>query len=252
LESIPEDITEDNNEATAEVFIEIPEGIDLVLEKTALSPNPLVNDEVIFTLKISNASIDELPVTNIEVEDFISDDSGFVYLDHNTLTGEYDRSTGIWSIESLNRGQEVTLEIRVRVPSEGRFSNTAQIRRSSPADGNLENNESTVEVNVSLPSPADVGFLFNQFSPNGDGTNDVLKINKVNRESNFEESIIYNIQIFNRYGNLVFEGNNKTDSEVWDGTWKGKDAPDGTYFYTMSIDIGNGPEPKKGWIQLIR
>ena len=144
------------------------------------------------------------------------------------------------------------MEIRVSVPTEGTFTNTAMIRRSSPADGNPLNNEATAEVRVSLPSPADVGFLFNQFSPNGDGTNDVLKINTVNRETNLEVAILYNVQIFNRYGNLVFEANNKSDSEVWDGTWKGKDAPDGTYFYAMSIDVGNGPEPKKGWIQLIR
>ncbi len=247
------DINEANDKSEEITLpILIPEGIDLVLEKTALSPNPLINDEVIFTIKIINASIDELPVTNIEVEDIITADSGFVYIDHNTQAGVYDSATGIWSIESLNKGQEVTLEIRVSVPTEGRFTNTAQIRRSSPADGNPANNEATVEVNVSLPTPADVGFLFNQFSPNGDGTNDVLKINKVNRETNLEASIIYNVQIFNRYGNLVFEANNKSDSEVWDGTWKGKDAPDGTYFYTMSIDVGNGPEPKKGWIQLIR
>ncbi len=252
FESIPIDGNEDNNEATVEVLVDLPEGIDLVIEKTANTPSPLVNEEVIFSIKISNASIDELPVTNIEVEDLIAEDSGFVYIDHNTLIGEYDSVSGIWTIESLDKGQEVILEIRVSVPSEGRFTNTAQIRRSSPADGNPLNNESTAEVLVSLPSPADVGFLFNQFSPNGDGTNDVLKINRVNRETNNEEPIIYNVQIFNRYGNLVFEAINKTDSEVWDGTWKGKDAPGGTYFYTMSIDVGNGPEPKKGWIQLLR
>ncbi len=79
-----------------------------------------------------------------------------------------------------------------------------------------------------------------------------LKINIRDPETGRDRAIIYTIQIFNRYGNLVFEANNKTDNEVWDGSWKGKDAPDGTYFYTMSIDVGNGPEPKKGWIQLIR
>ncbi len=252
LESIPIDANEGNNEATVEVLVDLPEGIDLVIEKTAISSNPLVNDEVIFTIKITNASLDELPITAIEVEDFIAADSGFVFIDYTTLIGVYDSTTGIWSIESLNRGQEAILEIRVSVPNEGRFTNTAQIRRSSPADGNPANNEATVEVNVSLPTPGDVGFLYNQFSPNNDGTNEALTINSEDPETGLEMPILYTIQIFNRYGNLVFEANNKTDNEIWDGSWKGKDAPDGTYFYTMSIDIGNGPEPKKGWIQLIR
>lgn len=252
LDSFPMDETLANNESTVTLPIVLPEGIDLILEKTAVSTNPLVNDEVIFSIKITNASIDELPVTNIEVEDIIAEDSGFVYIDYTAEFGDYDVATGIWSIESLAKGQEVTLQIRVSVPSEGRFTNMARIRRSSPADGNPENNEATVEVNVSLPTPADVGFLFNQFSPNGDGTNDVLKVNRTDSDTNQEVDILYNVQIFNRYGNLVYEANSKTDSEVWDGSWKGKDAPGGTYFYIMSIDLGNGPEPKKGWIQLIR
>lgn len=252
LDSFPMDETLANNESTVTLPIVLPEGIDLILEKTAVSSNPLVNDDVIFSIKITNASIDESPVTNIEVEDIIDEDSGFVYIDYTAELGDYDVATGIWSIESLAKGQEVTLQIRVSVPSEGRFTNMARIRRSSPADGSPENNEATVEVNVSLPTPADVGFLFNQFSPNGDGTNDVLKVNRTDSDTNQEVDILYNVQIFNRYGNLVYEANSKTDSEVWDGSWKGKDAPGGTYFYIMSIDLGNGPEPKKGWIQLIR
>lgn len=231
--------------------IEIPEGIDLVVEKTALSANPLVNEEVIFTIKVINASIDANPVNNIEIRDLLDTDN-FEYIDHNTLAGEYDEGSGIWSIPSLGKGLEAILEIRVKVPNEGEFTNTASIIRSSPADGNLENNEATVEVKVSLPTPADVGFLFNQFSPNGDGTNDVLKINRLESETNQEVEIRYNIQIFNRYGNLVFDANNKSEGEVWDGSWKGKDAPNGTYFYTMNLDIGDGPKLKKGWIQLIR
>ncbi|WP_171036961.1 gliding motility-associated C-terminal domain-containing protein [Maribacter algarum] len=231
--------------------IELPEGIDLVLEKTALSANPLINEEVIFTLKVTNASIDANPVNNIEVRDII-DTENFEYIDHNTVSGEFNVVTGIWSVPSMAKGQEVTLEIRVRVPNEGKFTNTASIVRSTPVDGNPANNEATVEVTVSLPTPADVGFLFNQFSPNGDGTNDVLKINRLNSETNQEVEVRYNIQIFNRYGNLVYEANNKSDGEVWDGSWKGKDAPNGTYFYTMNLDIGDGPKLKKGWIQLIR
>lgn len=252
LDSFPMDETPANNASTVTLPIVLPEGIDLVLEKTALSANPLVNDEVIFTIKITNASIDELPVTNIEVEDIISDDGGFEYVDYTAELGDYDVATGIWFIESLAKNQEATLQIRVRVPAEGQFTNTARIRRSSPSDGNPENNEASVVVNVNVPTPADVGFLFNQFSPNGDGTNDFLKINTTDSDTNQEMDILYNVQIFNRYGNLVYEANSKTSNEVWDGSWKGKDAPGGTYFYIMSIDTGNGPEPKKGWIQLIR
>ncbi len=251
LGSFPMDNNADNDKVTITLPIKLPEGIDLVIEKTALSANPLVGEEVVFSIKVINASVDVNPVTNIEVEDVI-DASGFEYIDHDTDVGEYNIDSGVWSIPSMDKGQEVFLTIRVKVPNEGEFDNTAALVRSTPVDGNPANNESTVKVIVSLPTPADIGFLFNQFSPNGDGTNDVLKINRLDRETGIEARIIYNIQIFNRYGNLVFEANNKTDEEVWNGSWKGKDAPAGTYFYTMSIDVGEGPESKKGWIQLIR
>jgi hypothetical protein len=51
---------------------------------------------------------------------------------------------------------------------------------------------------------------------------------------------------------MVYEASGKREDEVWDGSWKGKDAPDGTYFYTMNIDFGEGATTQKGWIQLIR
>ncbi len=251
LESFPLDNNADNDSATITLPIKLPEGIDLVIEKTALSENPLVGEELIFTIKVFNASIDVNPVTNIEVKDVI-DTSGFEYIDHDTNVGEYSIDSGVWSIPTMDKGQEVFLTIRVKVPNEGEFANTASLVRSTPADGNPANNESMVEITVSVPTPADVGFLFNQFSPNGDGTNDNLKINRLDSDTGLMARIIYNIQIFNRYGNLVFEANGQYNEEVWDGSWKGKDAPAGTYFYTMSIDVGEGAESKKGWIQLIR
>ncbi|MGF1560428.1 MAG: gliding motility-associated C-terminal domain-containing protein [Flavobacteriaceae bacterium] len=262
LSSIPIDANDANNEATVQLNVDLPEGIDLIIEKTALSANPLVGEEVIFTIKVINASIDPGPVNNIEVSDLIEADGGFEFIDANPAEN-YNQSTGIWSIQSLAKGAEVVLQIRVRVPNEGRFTNTARIVRSSPADGDPTNNVSSAEVRVSQQTPVDIGIIYNQFSPNGDETNDNLMINftQFNADGSKGPEVpinnrSYNIQIFNRYGNLVFEANNKTDSIVWDGTWQGKNAPEGTYFYVMSLAIlNNGVEEtsqSKGWIQLIR
>lgn len=254
LESIPEDITEANNEATAEVFIEVPEGVDLELVKSVVSENPLVNDMVVFTIRITNKSANGDTVSNITVEEILDD--AFVYVSHEAAGTQYDASSGIWTIESLVINGEAELIITVTVPTEGTFSNTAKILRSSPADANPDNNVMTVNVNVSAPTPQEVGFIFNQFSPNGDGTNDYLEINLVNQETQLSEVINYNVQIFNRYGNSVFEGNNMTEARIWDGTWENKEAPEGTYFYIMSLKVGveddEDAQTKKGWIQLIR
>ena len=233
--------------------------IDLAIEKTAQNPTPLVGDDVIFVLTVKNTSIEEIDFTNIEVHDLIEEDSGFVFVSA-AADGDssYDENTGVWLINNLAFGSEISLEITVNVPETGSFTNTTEIKSSIPEDVNIENNTATAEVIVSSANSADVGALFNQFSPNGDQRNDFLSINLKDSNTGQVVDVIYNIQIFNRYGNIVFENkstridNASETIEVWDGTWKGDNAPEGTYYYTMSIDVGNGSEFKKGWIQLIR
>ncbi|PHQ58741.1 MAG: hypothetical protein COC08_09815, partial [Maribacter sp.] len=244
LESAPDDDNADNDTATVILTVDLPEGIDLLLEKSVESANPLVGEEVVFTIKLINQSEEENPISDIVVQDLlpVGPDSQFVYVSHTAEMGEYIVDTGLWTIPSLARNQEVLLSITVRVPIEGIFANTATILR--PLDSNTVNNEATAVVKVSLPTAADPGFIFNQFSPNMDGTNDFMKIRDIATFANTS------IEIFNRYGNLVFEDKNMTQDEVWDGTWKSEDAPSGTYFYLL--DLGDGSEIKKGWIQLIR
>jgi len=68
-----------------------------------------------------------------------------------------------------------------------------------------------------------------------------------------EVDLQYKIKIYDRYGYLVFETEKINDGDVWDGTYKGKEVPKGTYFYIMNYSVNNGPETlDKGWIQLIR
>jgi gliding motility-associated-like protein len=82
-------------------------------------------------------------------------------------------------------------------------------------------------VYVSCALAADTIIVYNGFSPNGDGFNEVFKIENIQR---FPNNVL---KIYNRWGNLVFEaaGYNNT----WDGTHRGTDLPDGTYFYLLSI-----------------
>jgi gliding motility-associated-like protein len=61
------------------------------------------------------------------------------------------------------------------------------------------------------------------FSPNGDGKNDLFVINGL------EEFPGSSLQIFNRWGQVVFESNN------YQNNWDGKDAVDGTYFYILKL-----------------
>jgi gliding motility-associated-like protein len=87
------------------------------------------------------------------------------------------------------------------------------------------------------------------FSPNGDGVNDTFKILDI--EYLFPN---FSIEIFNRYGNILFKGNiNKPD---WDGknsnsSFINGDAATGVYFYIINYNKDNFP-PRQGQLYLNR
>ena len=154
----------------------------------------------------------------------------------------YDEVTGQWDIPMLEPNASATLVILVEAVSFGIYVNMATIVESSPIDFNDSNNESSVEIEINDRSNNVSGFLFNQFSPNGDGTNDLLVVN------NIEDYPNNNIEIYDRYGNQVFKA--RPYDNTWDGTHNDDDLPKGTYFYVF--DLGDGSEIRKGWIQIIR
>jgi gliding motility-associated-like protein len=99
--------------------------------------------------------------------------------------------------------------------------------------------ESTDDVFVKmLKAPA----IPNTFSPNGDGVHDRWDI------AYLESYPGATVQVFNRYGQLVFESKGYT--KPWDGTYKGKPLPIGTYYYL--IDPKNGRNKMSGFVDIIR
>lgn len=69
----------------------------------------------------------------------------------------------------------------------------------------------------------------NIFTPNGDGINDRF----VPQPLSIPRASIVNVKIFNRWGELLFEGDNARPDTQWDGTFKGKRVPQDTYVYVI-------------------
>ncbi len=82
----------------------------------------------------------------------------------------------------------------------------------------------------------------NTFTPNNDGINDTWVIQNLSDYPNVR------VQVFNRYGQVVFESKGYT--KPWDGTMNGKTLPFGTYYYV--IEPGNGRNPVTGYVTLIK
>ena len=107
-------------------------------------------------------------------------------------------------------------------------------------DGAGQQSTTTIKATISC----DKILVFKGISPNDDGRNDTWHIIGIEQ---FPDN---SVQIFNRWGNLVFEQKGYTNAAAWNGQWNGKDLPDGTYFYLVELD--GKTERLSGWLEILR
>ena len=95
----------------------------------------------------------------------------------------------------------------------------------------------TTEISTLIP---------NAISPNGDGKNDIWKLDFL--------SLLYpnaEINIYTRWGENIYHSIGAYSSP-WDGTYNGAKLPVGTYYYVLNLNDSNMTEPFKGGVLLIR
>ena len=89
-------------------------------------------------------------------------------------------------------------------------------------------------------------YIPNAFTPDGNNTNDIFK-------AGYGDNVVeFAMQVFNRYGQLVFKTSNK--NEGWDGKVNGKLQQAGTYtwFIQYRTLMNNNPQYLQGTILLMR
>ncbi len=92
-------------------------------------------------------------------------------------------------------------------------------------------------------------YIPNVFSPNGDGINDIFRI-----QGKILDRIDY-LRIFDRWGDLVYEQLPALAGDVkgWDGTYKGKPLDPGVFVYTAKLIYADGLERVvSGSVTLVR
>ncbi|MBU2920916.1 gliding motility-associated C-terminal domain-containing protein [Winogradskyella psychrotolerans] len=104
-------------------------------------------------------------------------------------------------------------------------------------------------IDFNIAALVDEPIIPNGFSPNNDNKNDWFNIQGL-----YDVYTNHKLEIYNRYGTLVFEGNN---TKKWFGTAnKGlmhtdKILPVGTYFYVLYLNEPNtSSKPYTGWVYL--
>lgn len=103
-------------------------------------------------------------------------------------------------------------------------------------------------TNVSLKVCSDDLYFPNAFSPNFDGKNDKFKAVYLNGYNVFE----YELKVFNRWGEVVFE--TKNPSGGWDGRYKGKVQGNDVFVWTANYrkSVDGTIISKNGTVMLIR
>lgn len=107
--------------------------------------------------------------------------------------------------------------------------------------------DSTSQVIVINTVTNEISTLIpNAISPNGDGKNDVWKLNFID--------LLYpkaSVDIYNQWGQQIFTSIGY--NVPWDGTYAGEPVPDGTYYYVINLNENGGDEELfKGTVLVLR
>ena len=115
-------------------------------------------------------------------------------------------------------------------------------------DSNLCQASDTIQILIE--KPRDV-YIPNVFSPNGDGINDAFLV-----YTSKEVDIIVTLKVFDRWGELVFEGNDfppNLESEGWTGVFKEEAMNPGVFVYIAVVRFLDGAEIQySGDVTLLR
>jgi gliding motility-associated-like protein len=84
--------------------------------------------------------------------------------------------------------------------------------------------------------------IYNTFSPNGDGINDLWEI------PGLSDYLDCTVDIYNRYGSKIFHSVGY--SQPWNGTYNNSHVPAGVYYYFVNLHTGK--QPYSGNVTVIR
>ena len=133
---------------------------DLFVSKSVDESNPKYHDTVIWTIEVRNNGPDT--AHNITIKDLLP--GSLVWLGDDS-SGKYDPLTGKLDIESLEVGEEFTLNIECMVNATGPIQNNVSVN-CSEYDYNLTNNKDNETIDVEKTVDVSVVKLVNNTSPN--------------------------------------------------------------------------------------
>ena len=215
---------------------------DLALSISVDNLSPMIGDDITFTIRVDNLGNSDF--RDIMIRDII--DSGYRLKSVTAAMGEFSMVSKEWSIPMLRANAFAEVRVTVEVLEGDDYMNMVELVSSDPVDINAANNEAQITINpICL-------LVYNEFTPNNDGSNDVFRIDCIENYPNNK------LEVYNRYGDLVYETRGYQND--WDGTankgaiFTNKPLPVGTYYYVLKVD-GRGEVEDvniQGWLYIMR
>lgn len=106
-------------------------------------------------------------------------------------------------------------------------------------DGCSNTDEMTVFIREDLN-------ITNTFTPNGDGANDTWDIPAL---ENYPNCLV---EIYDRWGQLVYQASGYNSKKAWDGRSKGRLLEPSVYFYVIELRDTANTDPIRGSLNLVR
>ncbi|NPA36128.1 MAG: T9SS type B sorting domain-containing protein [Chlorobi bacterium] len=192
--------------------------------------------------------IDSLNEPNKNI--FFKLDTSWIYLDENNVPQQFS------TVGEVSINDEGKLEYR-KLPSFYGRDSVRYIIYNKTHPERIDTATVFIFVgNVDL-GDGETFLIPNAFSPNGDNINDKFVITGI------EDKQESKLEVFNRWGTLVYRSKGQNYENDWDGkstessmVAAGEDLPNGTYFYVFSVKVNReGKEVNKeysGYIELRR
>ncbi len=198
-------------------------------------------NEGIFNVRVrdaDNCDTSGMEITIINPDTLLIDTVGVVH-----VTSGNDGSI---TLESSGGTAPVTY-IAIPMASDSLTNNTGTFTNLAGGDYRLyamDINQCTSNtLNITLLGEGSKAIIiYDAFSPNADGKNDVWNIGNISKFPNCK------IKIYNSWGTPVFSSDGY--AEPWDGTYNGNALPSGTYYYV--INLGDGSEKFTGPVNIVK
>lgn len=247
------DIQNTINIGDTSAFIELTSGQDLVMVNAIITVlNSQLPDA---TIQLADAAETtcfsriiglEYSILNINSTDELPMGTPIAFYLENSLIAQTTTDETI----AVGGSSSSYIEIEIEDSVAEEFEITAIVDDIGDGSGMIPeiseiNNSATIEVFLSKEGcPI---FIPQGLSPNGDGFNDIFDIQGL-----YDVFLNHKLLIQNRYGTVVFEGNNNTKWEGNSNTGPHSDSkklPVGTYFYVLYLNETDY-EPRSGWVYL--